>query len=142
MAISLAYALACESATVDQQTNQLSIFKVIETVQTPGPFPATLPKATFILVWIRDSGDSVENSIFRIKVKQPNGRTNIKEDGSFQSSFSEGIKRVRTIIDMVGFPVSGYGRHLVTIEKKAGSRWTEAGEVALDVEQPVVPPGR
>lgn len=131
----LQFALVCEAASVDQQTNQLSIFKVIESLQIRGSLPAILPKLTLVIFWVRDAQDSDEDLTlsFRFNVKSPSGTiADNPTNNGINPVFPRNSRTLRVIIDIVGVPISEEGSNQIIIEKKQGRSWVETGTIPIE----------
>ncbi len=53
----LEYFLVAESVSVDQQTNRISFFNVVEQVNVP-VFPFTIPQIVAVASWNTEEGDA------------------------------------------------------------------------------------
>lgn len=81
----LEYFLVCESVSIDQETNKISLFNVLEGAQGKS-FPVIIPTIAAVSAWNRQSGD--EDTDYQIilrmqlpgEVEKKDFRTNIRLD--------------------------------------------------------------
>jgi len=100
----------CESAVIDQRSNRLSIFNLIEEFNTIG-LPAVYPKVTVVIVLDRKSGE--KNFDITLSISQ--GRKNIfNQDIAIKF---QGKLRIRQLIEMLGFTITDSKEVTFTISK-------------------------
>lgn len=91
--------LAAESHAVDQQTNALSIFNIIE-----GTYTGIIPKVVFITVWKREPGD--EDRDFQSLLRVTSGARQV---GEFPLNFRMTAPRHRSFHVLMGLPAGRAG---------------------------------
>jgi hypothetical protein len=99
----LLFFIISESVSVDQRTNKLSIFNVLEELQTV-QFPALLPQCAATSLWFRQPGDEDEDFQCILRVAAPND-----EPHDFASNFRMTRHRHRLVQAFQGLPVTAAG---------------------------------
>lgn len=135
------WALIASSASVDQQTNSLSIFGVIEEITAqPNPgaqLPAVIPlNHAIIALWQKDRGEELQFTIV-VEIKGPKGDT----IGSFMQpvNMPSQTRRVRTIINLQQFPLVGSGEYHFIIKSADNDTSVEFyKDIPLDVIIPKI----
>jgi len=95
--------LVSEELSVDQQTNRLSLFNVLEQIASPN-FPLVLLTAVAVSLWVADPGDDINDFQCTLRVIPPNG-----EPRDFPSNFRFRSNRHRVIQRLQGFPINEPG---------------------------------
>ncbi len=92
-----------EGVSIDQLTNQLSLFNILEQVaSTKFPFP--LPFAAAVSLWVAEDGDDSRDFQCLLRVILPNG---IQHE--FTSNFNFRARRHRVIQRLEGLPINVTG---------------------------------
>ena len=104
------YFVVCESVSIDQTTNTMSVFHVLEQINSPH-FPIVLPRLTAVAHWNACEGDNDRDFQVGIIVTLPDG-----EPKEFSQNFRMIRPRHRTIANFIGLPVNGPGT--MTIEMR------------------------
>lgn len=99
----LEYFVVAEEASVDQTTNQFSLFSVVEELQPPG-FPSIVPKCCAVVLWHKQPDDEGRDFQCVFRVTQPTGVTN-----QLETNFRMTNARHRLITRMQGLPILGPG---------------------------------
>jgi hypothetical protein len=134
------------SYAVDQQSNSLSVFNVIEEIAVPPEVPepsapdqivAVGPTFSLINMWARSEPEIPEERFVRVQVKVPDGRvaalTEFKLD-------LRGGQRSRTINTFKFLPFTGTGDYRFAIEVKSGEdTWQNVLEAILPVRRAPTP---
>ncbi|MCX7013695.1 MAG: hypothetical protein NTW86_14270 [Candidatus Sumerlaeota bacterium] len=102
----LVFFLASNSTSVDARTNSLSIFEVIEELQTPG-FPTMLRRADFVSLWQRQSGDENQEYEQRLRIVAPDRQ----EVASLVTRFKMAGRRHRMIGRFLEVPLPMAGTY-------------------------------
>lgn len=105
----LEYFLVAESISIDQYSNQVSIFNVLEELRLPR-FPSVLPKMIAVSMWLTDATDAERDFQINVRITPPNSEPqdheqNVKMDG----------QRVRVMAQWHGFKLPGPGEMLVEL---------------------------
>jgi hypothetical protein len=110
-----------EGVSVDQFTNQLSLFSVLEEV-TPPDFPFVLPSAAAISLWMKEAGDDERDFQCLLRLTLPDG--NRRE---FTSNFRFRARRHRVIQRIQGLPLNEPG--VLRFEVLLNGEYKESHEV-------------
>lgn len=94
-----------ESISIDQSTNQLSIFGVLEQVNGSG-FPLIIPALVLTAVWMPDAGDELRDWQMTTRVRTPRGA---QHEITTNFRFGPG-RRHRVMQRAMGLPIDGAGR--------------------------------
>jgi hypothetical protein len=92
-----------EGVSVDQFTNQLSLFSVLEEV-TPPDFPFVLPSAATISLWMKEAGDDDRDFQCMMRVLLPDGNRH-----ELTTNFRFRGRRHRVIQRIQGVPLTEPG---------------------------------
>ena len=95
--------LVSEDLSVDQQTNRLSLFNVLEQIAGPN-FPLVLRSAAAISLWMAEGGDEGRDFQCMLRSMLPNSR-----QYEFPTNFRFDSRRHRVIQRLQGFPIDGPG---------------------------------
>jgi hypothetical protein len=131
--------LTCaESAVIDQQTNKLSIFGILEEFQGIG-FPGIIPSVAIIVVLSRKKSESEAiNLAFSIAL---NG--NVLFEGPLKMSF-QGALRARAVANIHGVPITSAGTMTFSARDKSkknkllGTWSVEVKQVAQIAQAPAI----
>ena len=135
------WAIICESSSVDQETNNISLFNVLEHVQVPEPpaangessYPPAAPFSyRLIASFCRTNLKEPERGIGRIRLQFPNEAG----DGffpEFEIDLEDGDRHM--VVGRFPFmPISGQGTYTYTIESLTDTGdWLPMFEVPLEV---------
>ena len=139
--MNLLWAILCERNIIDKDTNNLSLFNVIEeftiSAEPPQdvPLDAPLPDFPFqfwlVSLWVRAEINSPESGDVRLRVLLPNG--NEAENNEFQLDLHEFI-RTRHRIRFNGLPQPTEGEYLFVFEsRQQNGDWVWKGQIPLRV---------
>ena len=105
----LEYFLVAESVSVDQTTNQVSIFNIIEDIHVP-EFPAVLPQVAAVCAWNMPGTEMGQDfqATFRIVVPGAERRDHAM-------NFTAVHPRQRMIVRVVGVPLGAPGQLLFEV---------------------------
>ena len=135
------WAVLCERVSVDKDTNNLSLFNIVEEVQVPAQEPPSFAKVSdkhvipaafeLVVLWARTDLGVPERGIGRVRILVP-------EDGdAFPQEYEVDLTqflRLRTRLRLPGLPAGGEGIYLFKIDgKQSGEDWTEMFELPLRV---------
>jgi len=122
------------STAVDQRTNQLSLFHVVEQFN-PRTFPTPLPYFEVVCLWQRESGDDVHKFEERVRMLSPAG---IDEITNYQIEFPLDRMRHRAIVGFAGVKVEepGFYEIEVCVRRKGDESWGDPkGSYFIQVNQ-------
>lgn len=135
------WAILAERVVIDKDTNNLSLFNIIEEVQVPVQEPkslaeglglGTIPTAfELVVLWVRSDLGIPERGFGRVRVLFPEGTDALTQE--YEVDLSKFL-RLRTRLRLPGLPAGGEGVYLFKIDgKPAGGKWEEMFELPLRV---------
>ena len=121
----LEFFVVAEDVSVDQTTNQASVFSILEEIRTTD-FPTVIPKCVALALWRQEAGDEDRDFQMALRVRLPNG-----EEHTQETNFRMTRTRHRIINRIQGLPLPGEGQlrfevllngvhaaeHIVTVEQ-------------------------
>jgi hypothetical protein len=133
----------CTSSAIDKDTNQVSLFDLIEQIRVqlanapPAGQKAIVP-AHFqvVTLWSRGDGNEAEIAPTRMRLMAPNGEELLRSDVDLSE---HQLRRVR--LNLAGMPFVGDGRYHFRVELKDGDEWQVVGDVPVRFEIEVQLPG-
>lgn len=105
----LEYFLVAESISIDQYSNHVSIFNVLEEVRRP-QFPSVLPRMIAVSMWLAEAADAGHDFQINVRITQPNA-----EPQEFRQNVEMGGQRARAVAQWDGFELHGPGEMLVEL---------------------------
>lgn len=104
----LEYFVVAESVSVDQATNTMSVFHILEEIRAP-LFPAVIPKLSAVAHWNAAPDELDQDFQVSVRISFPDGKLL-----PFTQNFRMARRRQRTIANFAGLPISQPGT--LTIE--------------------------
>lgn len=95
--------IVSEEISVDQQTNRLSLFNVLEQIAGPN-FPLVLFSAAAVSLWVAEPGDDERDFQCTLRILTPNG-----DQRDISTNFRFRGRRHRVIQRLQGFPINEPG---------------------------------
>jgi hypothetical protein len=135
----LQWAIVCERAIVEEQTNIVSLVSIVETINLPPPPPDFAKNGSVPLVpfrffvvhqWARSNPRLGERIPGRLVLLGPNKQ---------QFGVSEFVvdltatPRARIIGQTIGFPLYGAGVYRCVVEAKVRTKWRKVGQAEFGV---------
>jgi hypothetical protein len=137
------WAILCQNSAVDRDTNNLSLFNVVEELTVPARPPAGSPGQQLpagalqqplfqlVVLWTRSDPDVPEQGRGRIQVLLPDGSLAMRQE--FEVVLTQYL-RVRFRSNIPELPVGGEGVYRFLIDGKAAdSEWSQLFELPLSV---------
>lgn len=136
------WAILCERSVTDRETNNVSLFNIIEEVQIPAPPPldlsqTTIPLGVFLPVlelmtlWVRSDLEAPERGRGRVRIIVPGAKVALAPE--FDVDLTQFL-RLRTRLRFPGLPVGDTGIYRFVVQGKAGdSEWSTMFELPLRV---------
>ena len=121
----LEYFLVAESVSVDQSTNRISFFNVVEQVNV-SEFPATIPQIIAVAAWNNEEGDDKKDFQVTLRITSPGG-----EPDDNTHNFRMPAKRSRAILVFQGIKLTGPGKLLVVLSLNGNHQATHSIDVEL-----------
>lgn len=137
------WSVVCGRSTTDRESNNISLFEIIEQINLlgpVGPIPegvagAALPLSFEVVsLWSRSNHAEPEESTGRIRMVAPNGMQML--ENIFTVNLAENV-RMRTQMKSMFFPLSGVGtgRYTFTVEiQRANGNWEVVARIPVQVE--------
>lgn len=101
----LEYFVVSERVSVDQTTNEVSVFSIFEEIATPG-FPTILPNVAAVTLLLAEEQEDLDaDHQLCVRIKLPNA-----EQKDFRTNFKMQQNRHRLIQRFVGVVIPGPGR--------------------------------
>jgi hypothetical protein len=132
------WSVVCGRSSTDRETNNISLFDVIEQLNVLGPLPEPAARVALpipfevVSLWSRSNPDLAIESRGRVKMIAPNG------DQAFVQEFPINLNenpRMRTQLRSVGFPLLGTGRYIFTVEiLRAGDIWETVARIPVRLD--------
>lgn len=121
----LEFFVVAEDVSIDQSTNQVSVFSILEEVKMPG-FPGRVNKCIAFALWRREPGDEERDFQMTLRVTLPTG-----QDYRLETNFRMSRPRHRILNRLSSLPLPGEGElrfevllngvhaaeHVVTVEQ-------------------------
>lgn len=133
----LEYFLVSESAVIDQDTNRVSIFNIIEAapfVQLPGHFPAL----SVVTCWVLDRDEIGKDFQQGLRIRRPGQ----PEPEEYLANFVGASSRHRIIQVFQGIPIQEPGQLHFEVLLNGNRRATHVVEIDLLPPQSPPTPGR
>jgi hypothetical protein len=128
------WTVLCTRTITDKETNNISLFNVIEQVTVKDePKPNGVLQLPFEIcsLWVRSDPTLPEQGLVRILYSEPSG--NSKQMVEYPVDLRN-HERSRNVIKVSGIPISDPGRHFFRVELKIGEKdWTEVSSLPLTV---------
>lgn len=132
------WSVLCSRSSTDKETNNVSLFDVIEqlNVLAPDPIPdgAGIPiQSELVTLWSRENPEEPGRTGGRVRLLSPNASVAFAQE--FDINLLE-HHRVRTQLRMNGFPLRGFGRYLLVVEQRQGEdAWREVARIPIQLER-------
>lgn len=130
------WTVLCTKSSIDRETNNISLFEVIEELQVEGlgREPGAVP-CSFELVslWSRSEPDTPSQGEARITFQSPGGRTSISQ---MQAVDLQHYRRLRSKVKILGIPVEEPGRYTFVVEcrQQDQEQWIQVARMPLEVQ--------
>jgi hypothetical protein len=143
------WTVLCTKASIDRQTNNVSLFDVLDNVSVFGPAygggaAIAVPiQFEVAILWARSVITDAETGLARVTLVAPNGQR--FEGGTVAVELVNDFHRARTFIQINGLPLVGPGVYefVVAYQSTGTTMWTEVDKIPLEVEfsAPLAPIG-
>jgi hypothetical protein len=131
------WTILCSKATIDRESNNVSLSEVIERLEVLVPANTVTPvsfafSGDLVTLWIRSDLNQPVRGFMRVRLLAPNGDT-LSEYGSEVDL--EGAARNRHVAHMAGLVVAGSGWHEFAVAHRltANDPWIEGSRIPLEV---------
>lgn len=132
----LLWTVLCSKTSIDRESNNISLFEVLEQVTVEGPpedarinLAAT---STLVTEWMRSDIDQPESRFGRFSLVGPSGE--VFGGVEFEINLSDEVRH-RSLINMHTLPLQGPGIYefVIEIRDDDGGGWQEASRIPLQV---------
>lgn len=141
----LEWVLVVQLASLDRQTNNLTLTNVIEELTVPataiepptGKVVAIHPAFTVVMRWIRDDLKVPEKTSARLRIFSPSRRKPLG-NGDIVVDMTGQILRTRAMVQFPFFPYAGPGEYRIDVQQKIEGRtesWRKAGATSIFVRR-------
>ena len=132
------WTVLCSNTSIDNQTNNISLFEVVEGLSLPGEAPAdrdiALPvKLVLVTLWARSNPEVPEGGNGRFRFVAPDSR--MLQTGEHELQLQGEYIRSRNLSRLEVIPLHGPGFYEYTIEYRTPNEadWVEVKRVPLEV---------
>jgi hypothetical protein len=126
----LQWALTCQRAITDRDTNSMSYIDVVEAFGVPS-FPFFFPPICVSTLWRRENREDTLHP--RIRVQDPTGKTILKFESDKSLELTK--KRHRLNVILGGGEITQAGEYRILVEQLKGDRWKRESVLPMDVSQ-------
>lgn len=127
MALKSHFASLSLSASVDQQTGNLSVFDLVEEIRV-GQLPVQIQSLVICLVLEKSREETVRGQV-QIHLRTPDGNSHQVGHGPLEVPRER--RRVKAVFRFGSFPLSQFGDHRFLVSWASGSTDDERGSVEL-----------
>jgi hypothetical protein len=120
--------IVSEELSVDQQTNRLSLFNILEQISGPN-FPLMLVSAVAVSLWVAEPGDEERDFQCTLRIIPPGG-----DQRDFTTNFRFRSRRHRIIQRLQGFQLNEPG--LLRVEMLLNGEYQARHEVDIERVDP------
>jgi hypothetical protein len=131
------WSVFCSRSSTDRETNNISLFGVIEqiSVLAPDPLPPGVGgvpmESELVSLWSRENLDQPERAGGRARLLAPDG--NVAFSQEFDINLMEHA-RMRTQLRLNGFPLQGFGLYSLLVEQRqADETWKQVALIPVQV---------
>jgi hypothetical protein len=127
------WSVLCTRAVIDNETNIISLFDVVEQIAVVGPggegvAPVSLEMVT---LWSRESLEEATRGRARLRIVGPDGMqigNPIEHDVDLTN-----FVRIRNRFRMAAFPVIGPGKYSLVVEIEQNDAWRQVANVPVQL---------
>jgi len=131
------WTVLCTRSSTDRETNNISLFDVIEQLNVLGPMPEVTANVALpipyevVTLWARAQPTEAEESAARLILIAPNNAEIHTQPFSVNLTQKS---RMRTQLRSVGFPLRGPGRYIFKLEiQRANGNWEPVAHIPVEV---------
>lgn len=133
----LIWAILCSNSSVDQQTNNISLFQLIDQYTVPSAALADpnafLGAPSQLVMMLRRDGGEYPKEDFTVVMEAIAPSGDVLISAEISAVFPENKRRLRVIGNNEGMPIRGDGTHLFRLTIKKGEKSEILGEVPVDI---------
>lgn len=130
------WTVLCSKSLVDQETQNITLFEVLEQVNVPKEFfsskkEVVLPNFEVVSLWGRANVDKAIKGKARLTLQTPSGKSLNQHEYAIDLSTHQ---RTRTRAKVNSLIVNEPGRYQFSIERFENQRWKVVGRVPLLIQ--------
>ncbi len=133
------WSIICEKSSIDSQTNLLSLFNCIEEVKLvidktkiPKGDKLVIPtNLQLISFWIIENFTKANLTEIKVEFIDPKGKK-LNEFVNILKT-KKGEKRLRSVTNIQGLPITESGRYYYKISQKKGNKFEVVSELPIDI---------
>lgn len=137
------WSVFCSSSAIDRDSNQVSLFDLVEQINVqlteaaPAGQKVVIPaRFQLVTLWTRGDANEAESGLSRLRLVAPSGEELLKSENDVDLT-EHNLRRVR--LNLVGMPYVGDGRYHFRVELKDGAEWRLVGDVPVQFEVQLAP---
>lgn len=134
----LLWALLCEQAIINSQTNNVSLIEIIEQLNVPN-FPTIVPQKFYIVsLWEKETPnkDKEETFNFKIIIKSQPDTIDPNESGfSVEATIPNNKDRFRNVCAISGLKIDREGILNIAIFLKSDCTWDEKHRIPIQISK-------
>lgn len=130
------WSVLCSKSIVDNDTNNISLFELIEDLTIENFSGARLTQVEYEITscWFRESLEKEEDNEYRINLITPSGKD--KGGPEIKLHFKKGINRIRSRSLFHAFPVEEMGIHRFKISlKDQKGKYKEVASIPITLKE-------
>jgi hypothetical protein len=138
------WSVFCSSSAIDRDTNQVSLFDLVEQISVqladapPAGQKVVIPaRFQVVTLWTRGDANEAESALTRLRLVAPNGEELLKSENDVDLTEHQ-LRRVR--VNIAGMPYAIAGRYHWFVELRHRDQWRVVGDIPLQFEVQL-PPG-
>jgi hypothetical protein len=128
----------CSSSAIDKDTNQVSLFDIIEKINVelvgappPGEKVVVPSRFQVVTLWSRAQPNEPEAGSGRLRLMAPGGQELLKSENDIDLT-EYGLRRVR--VNLAGMPFVGNGQYRFVVDQRVNDEWKMVAEVPIQFE--------
>lgn len=127
------WSVLCARAVIDSESNNISLFEIVEQLVAFGPEGEGFAPVSLELVtmWSRDSLEEAARGRARIRIVGPDG-AQIGNAFEYEVDLTTFV-RIRNRFRMAAFPIRGAGKYSLVVEAEQDSAWLRVAQVPVQL---------
>jgi hypothetical protein len=128
------WSIICSKSSVDKENNNLSLFNIIEQINSPDKKDIVLPiQFDLVTLWQKINEDGIKKADVRIELLDPNYK--ILTSSNYKLEVPANFKRIRSISHFDSFKITIAGNYAfkILLKEEGESEFSPAGDIILSV---------
>lgn len=133
------WTVICEDSVVDHESNNVSLFNVIEQVtfgipeENKDEDEIALPYSfQIVILWSRSDYEEPESGTGRVQLLDPEGESLRTLDVDIDLTEA---RRTRNFLHVFGFPLRTAGKYTIQVDKQVDDEWVTVDNIFLEVHK-------